>query len=243
MCPLNTKVPQGIIEYNTNALDTSIRLRETPIVLSDSKARYLRDEVIRGVERDIVWWFEGGATVEKQFKFLQENLEIELHRHPRIVLYLWLGTCNLTVKDGGLIQLKSTDNSSANELITKFREIYAFVRGFPTVELVLLELPPYSIFENNKYKGCEDPKYKEDDKKLNEQIGVVNTFVRETNLIYRKESPKFSLDIENTRKARNNHARYSFRFTTFYNDGIHPIPALARLWLLRICRRMVTDCA
>ncbi|CAC5391989.1 unnamed protein product [Mytilus coruscus] len=142
------------IQYNTNALDTSIRLHKTPIVLSDSKARYLRDEVIRGIERDIVWWFEGGATVEKQFGFLQKNLEIELHRHPRIVLYLWLGTCNLTVKDGGLIQLKSSDNSSrsANELITKFREIYDFVRCFPTVELVLLELPPYSIFETTNIK-------------------------------------------------------------------------------------------
>ncbi|CAC5391982.1 unnamed protein product [Mytilus coruscus] len=64
------------IEYNTNALDTSIRLRKTPIVLTDSNTRYLRDEVIQDIERDVVWWFEGGAIVEKQFRFYKRTLKL-----------------------------------------------------------------------------------------------------------------------------------------------------------------------
>jgi hypothetical protein len=45
---------------------------------------------------------------------LCDNLEIKLHRYPDIVLYLWLGTCDLTVKQhDGLIELKSRDKSSA----------------------------------------------------------------------------------------------------------------------------------
>jgi hypothetical protein len=73
----------------------------------------------------------------------------------------------LTVKQhDGLIELKSRDKSSANDLIKQFRDIYTFLRGFPTVESVLFELPPYSIYEYNKHKGREDKKYRDDDKIL-----------------------------------------------------------------------------
>ena len=232
------------LEYNSSVSDLNIRLRKTPVLLSDSKARHLRDEVARGIEKDIVWWYKGGATTEKQYDFLCDNLEIKLHRYPDIVLYLWLGTCDLTVKQhDGLIELKSRDKSSANDLIKQFRDIYTFLRGFPTVEPVLLELPPYSISEYNRHKGREDTKYRDDDKILHEHIRIVNTFVRETNLIYRRESPRFSLDIENCRRDRYKKPRYTFRFSTFYYDGIHPISELARLWLLRICQKVSQDCA
>jgi hypothetical protein len=63
---------------------------------------------------------------------------------------------------------KSRDKSSANDLIKQFRDIYTFLRGFPTVESVLFELPPYSIYEYNKHKGREDTKYRDDDKILHE---------------------------------------------------------------------------
>jgi hypothetical protein len=117
----------------------------------------------------------------------------------------------LTVKQhDGLIELKSRDKSSAIDLIKQFRDIYTFLRGFPTVEPVLLELPPYSIYEYNKHKGREDQKYRDDDKILHEHIRIVNTFVRETNLIYRRESPRFSLDIENCRRDRYKKPRYTF---------------------------------
>lgn len=231
------------IEFNSQASTSNVTLNKTPIVLSDSKARYLENEVVRGIEREIIWWGESGDTTEKRLLFLKSNLESELDRHPRIVLYIFLGTCDLTVVDRGLIKLNSRDNSSAYNLIEQFRDVYRYLRGFPTVEPVLFEIPPYSIYETNKHRGTEHFGFKEDDKILQEQISVVNRFVRETNLIYRKESPKFALDIENTRKSRHDYqAKYSYRFTTFYIDGTHPIPALARLWLLRICKLVVKDC-
>jgi hypothetical protein len=37
------------------------------------------------IEKDIVWWYKGGATTEKQYDFLCDNLEIKLHRYPNIV--------------------------------------------------------------------------------------------------------------------------------------------------------------
>jgi hypothetical protein len=81
-------------------------------VLSDSKARNPRDEVARGIEKDIVWWYKGGATTEKQYDFLCDNLEIKLHRYPNIVLYLWLGTCDLTIKQHDGFIVKCTKSKS-----------------------------------------------------------------------------------------------------------------------------------
>jgi hypothetical protein len=39
------------LEYNSSVSDLNIRLRKTPVVLYDSKARHLRDEVARGIEK------------------------------------------------------------------------------------------------------------------------------------------------------------------------------------------------
>jgi hypothetical protein len=39
------------LEYNSSVSDLNIRLRKTPVVLSDSKARHLRDEVARSLLR------------------------------------------------------------------------------------------------------------------------------------------------------------------------------------------------
>jgi hypothetical protein len=41
--------------------------------------------------------------------------------------------------------------------------------------------------EYNKHKGREDQKYRDDDNILHEHIRIVNNFVRETNLIYRRK--------------------------------------------------------
>ena len=58
-----------------------------------------------------------------------------------------------------------------------------------------------------------------------------------------KSSPKFSLDLENCRRDRNRGtSRYSYRFCTFYSDGVHPIQTMARLWLLRNSRTVVNAC-
>ena len=89
----------------------------TPVVLSDSKAGYLKNEVIYPAERKIVWWYEGGASAKSRPAYLKDNLELQLHRYPRIVFYVWLGTCDLTKTEGKFIELKARDNSAVSDLI------------------------------------------------------------------------------------------------------------------------------
>jgi hypothetical protein len=51
----------------------------TPVLLSDSKGICLKKQVRTNasVEKQIVWWCEGGASIQKQYRWLQENLETD----------------------------------------------------------------------------------------------------------------------------------------------------------------------
>jgi hypothetical protein len=71
---------------------------------------------------------------------------------------------------------------------------------FSTTKVLLIQ--KLGVYHHSKIKGREDTKYRDDDKILHEHIRIVNTFVRETNLIYRRESPRFSFDIENCRRDK-----------------------------------------
>lgn len=53
------------------------------------------------------------------------------------------------MKHKGLLYLASQDNSSANDLIEKYKEIYFFVIKFSNVEPVLLDFLIYSIYNYN----------------------------------------------------------------------------------------------
>lgn len=98
------------------------------------------------------------------------------------------------------------------------------------------------ILSFNNHCGSYSSRCTQDDRTLDRQVQIVNSFIRETNLIYRKTSPKFSMDLENSRKGWSTRARYFFRLSLLYLHGVHSIPHLARLWLLRICKLVTTDC-
>ena len=225
---------------------------KTPVLLSDSKGRYLQDEIGRfgGIENDILFWCKSGATCRDQYDYLVRKLETKLQSHPAIVLYIWVGNCDLTEKTGPVISLKTLDSSTVRQITDCYRDIYNFVSRFPTVELVFLEIPPYSIFHYNKRNQptpltrTQIRQFKRDDFTLNRQIDQVNSFIRDTNRMLHKSSPRFSIDLQNCRKDLYlEDARYTFRFYALYLDGIHPCPTLAIYWLVRLCQRMVTDCA
>jgi hypothetical protein len=75
---------------------------------------------------------------ECRLDYLQENLSQNLIRLNEIMLFVWIGFCNLTTKSDGFIELASTNSNSAFELVNILKQIYHFVRTFgPSVKLVL----------------------------------------------------------------------------------------------------------
>ena len=88
----------------------------------------MADCSVRGIDHSIIWWDKRirKITTSERLPFVRDNLELAIQRYGHIVLYVWAGTCVLTVKEGHFIQLKSRDNTAVKELIATYKEIHMY---------------------------------------------------------------------------------------------------------------------
>ena len=243
-----SKVNKNI--YNLSPKLASIgHLNRIPIVLTDSKGQYLKAQV-QDVhpENKLVWWAKSGAGTEEQFNWLRENLKSELVnlQSDHLTLYIWLGTCDLTTKTENFIDIKSHDFSAGNKLCRFYRQIHEYISdNHPTIRLIFLQLPYYSIYFWNLSHGHSNPEqFREKDKILENQISEVNKYIRGFNSVLHPEinSVDFCLDLEKSNKpSHRRHISYCQNYQ-LYLDGIHPCPELARLWVVRLTLRLEKDC-
>ena len=78
--------------------------------------------------------------------------------YGRVVIFVWLGTCDLTVKSDQYIDLKhDTEEVAVSAVTTYIHNFVSFAAQIPTVELYLIEIPIYSIVEWNRYKRYPSP--------------------------------------------------------------------------------------
>ena len=82
-----------------------------PIVLSDSKGRYLKlcTDFSVQPEKYILWLYKSGASSEERYQRLNGIIEKQLKRWRRVALIIFTGTCDLTNKQGRFINLRPDD--------------------------------------------------------------------------------------------------------------------------------------
>lgn len=222
------------------------RLTKQPILIGDSKGNYLKShsDLIEQFHSFIDFQCRGGARFADYFPWLVKNLQKKVDRYGCITLYIFLGTCDLTTRKGKYIELRHTDDAIAvSYLKYQIDRFFNFVSNFPTVSIVFLEIPPYSIQEWNKSRGHRDYKsFLSQDLALYERLSLVNEYIKTVNERTNVKSPRFHLDLLRTRKCTgDSHKRASINFAG-YKDGIHPLPLLARCWLKRIIILILADC-
>lgn len=232
-------------------------LNSKPIFLSDSKARYILDYryLIEDFGYSIDFQFRSGARFLDLFCWLQKNLQYKVQQYGKIVLYVWLGTCDLTAKKSEFIRVGSrtkkityvdlrhkTDSlaiSYVRQQIDKFRQL---VSKFPSVKIVFLEIPYYSIEQYNRHLKVVNPEsYHESDLFLTERISILNDYIREVNEISGFNTPRFNRDLVKYRKSKDQSSRRSLDFSG-YKDGIHPDKVLAGVWMKKIVSHMLHAC-
>lgn len=233
------------------------RLTKQPILIADSKGNYLKyhSDIIENFGYTVDFECRKGARFVDYYYWLRDNLQRKVHQYGRIVLYIYLGTCDLTHfiqsdpltrrRRQNFIELRHNDDRIAVEYLRyQIDRYFHFVASFPTVSIVFLEIPPYSIQEWNKSRGHPDPKsFLSQDLILYERISLVNDYIKSVNQLTGVRSPRFNLDLRRTRQSRgSNHRRVSISYAG-YKDGIHPDSLLARCWFKRIVVLIFTDCA
>lgn len=218
----------------------------TPLVLTDSKAKYLIEHCTTEVQSQIRWRFRSGQTTQQGFEYLQKNIDRDIGHLDNIHIYIWLGTCDLTDYDGTYINLSSEDDI-VSTLTAKFRKFIDLLNPYPACRITFLEIPPYSILEFNKTRKHEHySSFKDQDNQLLQSISKVNEHIREINQSLNTFSPNFGVDVSHhhtvaTSKSKKLTLRDQYYFD-LYEDGVHPKTELAQVWLKKISLQIQKDC-
>ena len=223
-------------------------VRLVPVIITDSKAKYIKNYCINPVENRIKWWFKPGQNSTQGLAWLRDSLETRIGYLDNISLYVWLGTCDFTVYDRKTryITLKQDLKEEIQTLINNLKEIKGLITVHPECKVTFLEIPIFSIYLWNKCMNHpEINQFKEEDNTLIVNIHEANSQIRQLNNVDSKRSPNFSTDIYHptTCKSKNKHNKprdlYNFNL---YKDGLHPDINLAKVWLRKITERIKIDC-
>ncbi|MES9905327.1 MAG: hypothetical protein ABW168_21960 [Sedimenticola sp.] len=220
---------------------TNVELTWTPILLTDSKGKYIRPHTQPNTTGShIIWHHQGGRTSEDCGHWVEHNKDQLLKRHGKVHIYIWVGTCDLTHKPGKFIFLKPDQKNLVKAIkhnLNKLKE--RSETGKVTVSF--LQIPYYTIENHNAIKGHKTPEqFREDDVTLKKSIDELNTYIDTSNCEQNSSSPKFNQDMQKSR-TRRGRTTYSTNFKLL-TDGVHPGESLAKVWLKHIESKIAREC-
>ena len=204
----------------------------TPILVSDSKGFTLRNYCPNLLFPFELWCIPGARTT-KLTDLIRDRTDKAIVRHGKIAIYIWSGTCDLTVKDGEStsIRLRNKDNRTIDNIVSELKSLIRFLDRYGSnVVLRIVDCPVLSITSWNKQHlhkkelSTKDiAKYKLEDLKLTEQISKLNKRIWYLNYKLGYEPIKTSQFYFRTRGGRRKHSLiHSVRTTLNKKDGVHP---------------------
>ncbi|CAG2258000.1 unnamed protein product [Mytilus edulis] len=218
----------------------------TPVVISDSKGLYLQRATTSNFETQIKWWCAKSRTSAQGLSWLTQNLDQKIQHLHNISAYVWLGTCDLTQYNKGVISLKTESDEAINSLLSNLNKIVELFQRYPESKITFIEIPVYSIYEWNKSRNHTDPnQFLAQDEKLLEQVLRVNDKIRELNTTLNSRAPNINADLKrsNLKSSKNQHKRIRDQYNwTLHKDGVHPKRNLSRVWLRKFSTQIKADC-
>ena len=144
----------------------------TPVVLSNSKGNWLKQQISHPSERELKWWCKCSSKSYDSLRWLRRNIKNKIHHLGNISLYVWLGACDLTTNNNKYISLTSFNDKIIESVVDNFKEIIELFREYPKSKVTILELPIYSIQTWNQ-------KNRHKDEFLSNQVYKNNSEIRE----------------------------------------------------------------
>ena len=170
----------------------------TPVILTDSKGRYLRKVPDKRdqTERKIQWLGRSGFNLTNAVDLLSsKKIRSLLRFHNCVHLYIWIGTCDLTSKGRKFIDLRKPTKKTLQVLCRNLDIIKSRCLAHG-VQLTFIQIPYYSIQHWNERKGHDNPSiYKENDKRLTQLVNKANDHINCLNNEIYSYSPKLNQDL------------------------------------------------
>jgi hypothetical protein len=122
--------------FNKQTPPLTGKKRLQPIVLSDSKGRYIEKFYRDFTEKQLIIISQSGLKAEESKQWLKRNILVDrkIIEHGDIWLYIWIGTCNLTSKSKKYIALRSQANEEIEYIKTIFKEIIEIIETIPRIK-------------------------------------------------------------------------------------------------------------
>jgi hypothetical protein len=122
--------------FNKQTPPLTGKKRLQPIVLSDSKGRYIEKFYRDSTEKQLIIISQSGLKAEESKQWLKRNILVDrkIIEHGDIWLYIWIGTCNLTSKSKKYIALRSQANEEIEYIKTIFKEIIEIIETIPRIK-------------------------------------------------------------------------------------------------------------
>ena len=210
---------------------------KTAILVSDSKGYTLRNACVKN-EFPLESWCISGATTETLVDLVQTRIRKAVKRHLQIIIYLWAGTCDFTIKNGKYLKLKYRNNRVIDNIVAQYKRAIKIVNKYQNAEIKFIDCPLLSITQWNKNKGHQKPEtFKVDDFIVTRQIQELNYKIREINDRLNKTSVKISKYYFRGRKRKGGQTRKSVNLSINSRDGVHP----GRLLSLAITKHILLD--
>lgn len=239
----DSKVLKYISRLQSQALETHTNCRPV-LLVTDSKGYQLQSAGSKESCIQIQYITKAGASADNTeiFQSLFDNLATISHTDKPIV-FIWLGTCDLTKKRGRFLYIKNNLPSRISILSALYSTIKAeIIAKRPGCTVLFLPCPDLSIVEWNKSKGHDNPElFLGDQLLLQRHIRLLNDAFATLNSSSKLFAPGLNHDLIRSTK-RSKDTKYKLNFNLL-RDGVHPKHNLALLWLLRIqdCVRRIAD--
>jgi hypothetical protein len=91
--------------YSEDIISSDKPLLWTPVLIGDSKCKYLRSCVSSNISKAIEFRCKGGVKSSETLAWVHKNLDELCKKFGKVSLYVWAETCGLTVKRGKYISL------------------------------------------------------------------------------------------------------------------------------------------
>lgn len=203
------------------------------LIVSDSKGGYLQRLPLESdIESTIIYFSRAGRTSKQAADLIAYNIEHYLHTYGNILIAVWTGTCDFTVKPDRFIRL---GNTTVDDIVGQFKRILDLCKPYGNrVKVVFLECPYFSLKIFNSHRGHKhSDSFVESDRQLKLKIDSLNAHIRQLNESNSICAPKFSVDLTKRRKYNKSYKVDTISYSLL-KDGIHSGFVLSRYWLRRI---------
>jgi hypothetical protein len=172
-----------------------------PVIISESKGDYLKDQVLHPEERQIVWWNKRGTDIKNFLHWLEKNIKSKINELGNIHLCIWLRTCDLTTKNkDGTLSLVTQHSETSKNVFEELKKFKLLLQPYPNSGITFIEIPHYSFTKWNIHakKSPTEDRINQD-QELHQQILNSNTQIQDLGSSLNVRSPLLKLHLKTSK--------------------------------------------